>query len=118
MPEESWYQTDVITCAAPNVRNMEQVNQNELLQLFKKRIEHILQVAIINGRTDIVLGAFGCGAFKNPPFLVARAFKEVLSQYRGYFDKIVFAVLATPYNDENFKVFPKFLPIFRKTLCV
>ena len=109
MDEDKWYKVDIITSPAPNLREVKKVNQNELLQIFKTRIEKILKVAIINGNTNIVLGAFGCGAFKNPPFLVARAYKEVLDKYKVHFDNIVFAVLITPgqNGDENFKTFSK-----------
>lgn len=111
LDKSKWFKVDVITCAAPNLRNMEKVNQNDLLKLFKSRIEQILKVAIENNKTNIVLGAFGCGAFKNPPFLVARAFKEVLSSYRYYFDNIIFATLITPAKggDENFQTFSRVL---------
>jgi uncharacterized protein (TIGR02452 family) len=107
--DNDWYNVDVITSAAPNIREVKNVNQNELLKIFKSRIERIFQVAIVNGNTNIVVGAFGCGAFKNPPTLVARAFNEVLKTYRGYFDNIIFATLVTPNQggDENFKVFSR-----------
>ena len=29
----------------------------------------------------LILGAFGCGAFQNPPEVVARAYKEVLAVF-------------------------------------
>jgi hypothetical protein len=42
----------------------------------------------------LVLGAFGCGAFKNPPELVSGIFKNILKNegYKEHFSKIVFAV--------------------------
>lgn len=102
------YDVNIITCPAPNIRNLK-INQNELLDIYKRRIEKIIKIAIINGNTNLVLGAWGCGVFKNPPFLVARAFKEVLETYRKYFDNIIFAVLITPgtNGDENFKTFER-----------
>lgn len=111
LDKSKWFKVDVITCAAPNLRNIEKVNQNDLLKLFKSRIEQIFKVAIENNKTNIILGAFGCGAFKNPPYLVARAFKEVLESYRYYFDNIIFATLVTPAKggDENFKTFSRVL---------
>lgn len=109
LPENEWYSVDVITCAAPNLREVKNVNQNELLKLFKSRIQKILWVAIENGVDNIVLGAFGCGAFKNPPYLVARAFKEEVEKVRNCFDNIVFATLVTPGigGDENYNTFKR-----------
>ena len=58
------------------------------------RIEGILLTAIENEAENIVLGAFGCGAFRNPPYLVARAFKEELNKYKNHFENIIFATLV------------------------
>lgn len=109
LPEKDWYSVDVITCAAPNLREVKNINQNELLKLFKSRIQKILWTAIENGVDNIVLGAFGCGAFRNPPYLVARAFKEEVEKVRSCFDNIVFATLITPGNggDENYNTFKR-----------
>lgn len=109
LPEDEWYSVDVITCAAPNLREIKNVNQNELLKLFKSRIQRILWTAIENEVDNIVLGAFGCGAFRNPPYLVARAFKEEVEKVKGCFDNIVFATLVTPGTggDENYNTFKR-----------
>lgn len=52
----------------------------------------------------LILGAFGCGAFKNPPELVAKAFKTVISEnhYDECFRKIVFAIKSSN-NDDPFE---------------
>lgn len=107
MKEEDWYNVNVITSPAPNLRNEKNINYNNLLLIFKSRIRQILKVAIINNNYNIVLGAFGCGAFKNPPFIVSRAFKEVLIDegYSKYFDNIIFAIITPSNNTENFDVF-------------
>ena len=111
--EKDWYSVDVITCAAPNLREVKNVNQNELLKIFKNRIAGILLTAIDNKAENIVLGAFGCGAFRNPPYLVARAFKEELEQYKNYFDNIIFATLVTPGlgGDENYNTFKRVMKL-------
>lgn len=103
--ENDWITTNVITCAAP--RNIPKINDKELFEIFKKRIRKIFEVAIINHNTNIVLGAWGCGAFQNPPYLVAKAFKEVLNEgYRECFDNIIFSILKSS-NEENYKVFER-----------
>ena len=65
----------------------------DLQYLFEKRIRNILEVAIDNEVDVLILGAFGCGAFHNPPDIVADAFREVLltDRYRKSFEQIVFA---------------------------
>ena len=47
----------------------------------------------------VILGAFGCGAFYNPPELVAEFYKRVIdTHFKGAFRKITFAIL-----DDGFK---------------
>ena len=40
----------------------------------------------------LILGAFGCWVFQNPPEVVARAYKEVLAEFEYDFDTVEFAV--------------------------
>ena len=118
MPEKDWYDVDVITCAAPNLRNRPSnpynsgdgqqaitVRDDELLALHEKRLRRILDVAVTEGATAIILGAFGCGAFANNPNVVARAAKNVIADYMHAFQNIEFAVYCSPWDNSNFQVF-------------
>jgi uncharacterized protein (TIGR02452 family) len=40
----------------------------------------------------LVLGAWGCGVFRNDPGLVAGVFADLLARSGGWFDEVVFAV--------------------------
>lgn len=73
-------------------------------------IEHIFQVAAVNGTEILVLGAFGCGAFCNPPMIVARAFRNVQEKYAGYFDTIEYAVFCKKNETENYDAFCREFP--------
>ena len=53
----------------------------------------------------LILGAFGCGAFKNNPRVVARAAKNVIGKYLNSFKTIEFAVYCTPKDKENYMAF-------------
>lgn len=110
---------DVITCAAPNLRekNVSNYNQErepapdispeELKALHVARARQILNAAVQNFVDVIVLGAFGCGAFRNDPEVVAAAYKEVLPEYRKYFKAIEFAVYCRDKDTENYEAFKK-----------
>ena len=102
---ESYVTVDVITCAAPY--NVYGHDIEVLKRTFSTRITNIIEVAIENDVDVIVLGAFGCGAFHNPPELVADMFKEVLINrgYQKYFQKVVFAIINSNPFDRNFMVF-------------
>lgn len=112
--EKDWYNVDIITCAAPNLRELK-IKQTELLEIHKERARCILTSAILNEAKNIVLGAFGCGAFKNPPEIVARAYKEVLidEEYAKYFDEIIFAVFASDKDINNFNTFNRFFSKYK-----
>ncbi|MGN0608690.1 MAG: TIGR02452 family protein [Oscillospiraceae bacterium] len=119
--ESEWFSVDVITCAAPNLREKPynfmnpgqgkaiKVSPAELLEIHKKRGAHILDIAAANGADVVVLGAFGCGAFRNDPIIVARAYKEILPSYKNVFDEIVFAVYCSPKDTGNFDTFKRIL---------
>ncbi len=92
LPRELWYQVDVITCAAPCVNRQKYINKENLFQLLKSRIINIFNVARWNQVDILILGAFGCGAFGNPPELVAKAFHSAYATYKDFFVKIVFAI--------------------------
>ena len=118
--EEEWFNVDVISCAAPNLRNMPSNSYNsgdgdipvkptdeELYQIQFRRFKRILEVASVMKEEVLILVAFGCGAFENNPKVVARAAKDAIEQYRINFEVIEFAVFCTPERCENYEVFRK-----------
>ena len=64
-------------------------------QLLADRLHLILRVALHKNNDVIILGAMGCGAWRNPPAAVAAVFAQVLPQYNGYFREILVAILNT-----------------------
>lgn len=122
LPESEWISVDVITCAAPNLREKPsnpmnpdggttalKLSQSELLDIHKVRARKMLSCAAANGAEVVVLGAFGCGAFRNDPFVVSRAYKEVLPEFKGHFREIRFAVYCPPADSTNFNAFSRTL---------
>ena len=63
---------------------------------YKQRIAldiHVaLRTAILHGQRRTVLAAGGCGAFQHRPAVDAEIWREVISEYREYFDEITFAI--------------------------
>ena len=110
LDEKRWFCVDVITCAAPYLGEIEWIDGNVLRNIIKGRIKNIFEAAIENRVAVLILGAFGCGAFCNPPELVARAFHEVIieEKFRNYFTKIVFAIKADDNKGaRNYEAFDK-----------
>jgi len=106
---ETWFCVDVITSAAPyyNKYAVKPVTKERLAAVFSGRIRNVLEAAIDQNVDYLVLGAFGCGAFNNPPELVARVFHQLLVEegYGMYFEKIVFAIKTTGANRSNLNAF-------------
>jgi len=71
-----------------------------------ERVRTMLRIAAMEGRKNLVLGAFGCGAFHNPPSAVAYVFYGVLkeAEFRGRFEGIWFAVIERRGTD-NYAIF-------------
>lgn len=120
MPEADWYQVDVLTCAAPNLRDMPSnmmnpfagdkpadIEDDDLYKLHVQRIEKIFRIAAANGAEVLILGAFGCGAFCNPPEVVAKAFYDVHKKYENYFETIEYAVFCGGHETQNYDAFCK-----------
>lgn len=118
LPKSQWFNVDVITCAAPNLRERPgnsynsgdgsvpvKITDKALLQLHEKRLRKILDVAYIKGNEIVILGAFGCGAFSNNPYVVATAAKNVIKDYLYKFKIIEFAIYCNPRDDSNYKSF-------------
>ncbi len=74
----------------------------------KQKIESILNAFLENNCYNIVLGAYGCGAFMNPTEDIAHIFKEILSEpeYENMFETIVFALLKNA-GTKNYEIFKK-----------
>lgn len=94
--------------ACPGLRYPELVDEADFLSteprlkeedvtILKEKIGIILQIARQYKHDAIVLGALGCGAWRNPPKHVAEIFKSVLEAYEGMVPyRVVFAILSTP----------------------
>lgn len=109
---DNWFQVDVLTCPAPNLNGISSPDYEMLEKIYIGRIRNILAVAEAHGIQALVLGAFGCGAFMNPPEIMAKAFLReiVYGEFKDSFREIVFAIKATsPQGMYNFQVFREIL---------
>ncbi len=96
------YLVTFITSAAPNAGAIA-VNRPEesprVPEVLRRRSELVLALAASQGYRRLVLGAWGCGVFRDDPALVAGAFSAHLrdGQWAGRFDRVVFSVFdASP----------------------
>jgi uncharacterized protein (TIGR02452 family) len=103
------FEVDVISVAAIRQPKLEQGKLNSYDEaLMMQKIDQIFKIAHLNEANALVLGALGCGAFKNPPEHVSELFKKYMETHNLPFTHIYFAVLSTDDNP-NFEIFSKTL---------
>jgi uncharacterized protein (TIGR02452 family) len=87
--------TSMLTAAAPNagaiLRNQPQ-SAPHIHPTLQTRAVRVLQVAAAHSHRALILGAWGCGVFRNDPSMVASSFATALTQV-PYFDHVTFAIL-------------------------
>lgn len=92
-----------IVCPAANFGSVQKFYPDDVPNVpsvMLDRIRKIIQVAIIKHNRCIILGAFGCGVFRNDPHVISQCFAKVLNEegYSGYFDRIIFAIVGPGIN--------------------
>ncbi|MEV3856401.1 TIGR02452 family protein [Streptomyces sp. NPDC050095] len=91
------YTVGFLTSPAPNAGVIARHTPERVPEIpgaLASRAERVLEVAAAHGYRRLVLGAWGCGVFRNDPAQVAEAFRAALDgRFAGYFEQVVFAVL-------------------------
>ncbi|MFE9408065.1 TIGR02452 family protein [Streptomyces sp. NPDC006704] len=88
-----------LTSPAPNagvIRSRTPHEAHRIGPVLDARAERVLETAARCGYRRLVLGAWGCGVFRNDPARVAEAFHGHLTgdgRFAAHFDEVVFAVL-------------------------
>lgn len=106
---EKPFRAAVITVPAPNKRCAALLaGEKKIAETMTRRIRIMLRIAAKNKYKNLVLGAWGCGAFGNPPEKVSGYFRNVLvnEEYGRCFDKVCFAIYGSP-DGKNISAFMK-----------
>lgn len=106
--------TSFITAPAVNagvVMEREKGSTEKIHSVMINRIKKILLIAALNNNKAIVLGAYGCGVFRNKAEDVAEYFRKVLNEdgYKLLFDKVVFAIYDNAVDKSKIRVFERAL---------
>ncbi len=111
LEEKDRYEVDVVTCAAPDLSGLPRLKPaaEKLMKIYVTRIATVLELAKKEGAQVMLLGAWGCGNFRNDPRLAAEAFRKVLAHYAEDFEAIEFAIYCRSMEEENLQVFREIL---------
>ena len=107
-----WQEVNVISSAMPCLRpgGALVAGTREWCDTVRLRIRAVLHAAVEERVENIILGAFGCGAFHNPAKDVAVCFCEVLrsEEFAGAFRRVVFAIVdPRPQDGGNLRTFER-----------
>lgn len=98
----------IITSPAPNAGEAlrkDPALYPRLREVLQARALDVLRVAAHHGHRTLVLGAWGCGVFRNNPHDVAEAFSLALAALPGAFERVVFAVWEREGDGPNLRAF-------------
>ena len=106
IPEDRQPVLSFIAC--PGIRRPELDSKGRMCErdrdIVTRRLHHVFQIAQRYGHDAVILGALGCGAFKNPPEDIAECYRDVIPHYKnGIFKCIKFAILSI--RDRNYEIF-------------
>lgn len=92
---EKPYLVSIITAPAVNAGAVSPGERHLIKPTMIERMEKVLSLAVIHQNSTLILGAWGCGVFKNKSADVAEWFHDHLVKhdtFRGAFAKVIFAV--------------------------
>jgi len=98
LSDRKMFSIDLISMAAPRNSKKSPTSAEEL----ERHIDRLLSLCFQLGYENLLLSAWGCGAFGQDPKVVSSLFKKIIPKYN--FKNVFFAILGS-----NFKVFERML---------
>lgn len=88
------YRCAFVTSPAVNAGAMRVKRRDVIPNEMRERIRKVLGIMAGHGHDAVVLGAWGCGVFRNDPEVIADLFRDALrTRFAGVFKRVVFAIL-------------------------
>lgn len=103
------YDVAVVTCAALNLNGKYPIKltpdghmPQAAIDITRNKIRTVFRIGLMYDHDALVLGAFGCGAFKNPPAEIAWLFHNVMEEpeFKDKFRLITFSIIED-HNSRN-----------------
>ncbi|WP_227429963.1 TIGR02452 family protein [Psychrobacter sp. I-STPA6b] len=108
----NYFLASVITAPAPNAGQHLRRYPNDwanIEQTLRQRAGYVLAVAKARGHKTLILGAWGCGVFRNDPKMVAEVFADWLAQpqFASVFNRVVFAIYDRGQSQATYQAFAR-----------
>jgi len=104
------YKVSFFTSPAVNRGALNKKLHSKIDEVMLQRTANLLAVALSKGYKTMVLGAWGCGVFRNVPEDIANYFKVQLLEnelFVNKFEKVIFAIYSKSEESKNFRAFQK-----------
>ncbi len=105
------YLLSIVTAPAPNAGELARAGAFDaagIAAILARRATRVLAIAAREGHGVLVLGAWGCGVFRNDPATVASVFSDLLGgPFCGRFERVVFAVYDKASGQPNLAAFTR-----------
>ena len=102
LPRAERFQVGVLTAAAEKVHGDRVLGPNA-----ERFIDFMLDTALMQGCTHLVLSAWGCGAFRQCPHAVAECFRRTFAKLTHNNLRVAFAILDDHNSDDNLAAFQR-----------
>lgn len=111
---EKPYYITILTSPAVCVRNFSEKeiaeNADLIYSVNRERIRKFLWLANHKGHQTLILGAWGCGAFRNKVEDIAETFHDLLkNEFANCFERVIFAIYDTTPKQNVYKTFVEVL---------
>ena len=106
---EEPYDVAVVSCAALNLNGKYPIKLTPdghmpqvAIDITRNKIRTVFRIGLKYDHDALVLGAFGCGAFRNPPAEIAQLFHEVMEEpeFKDKYRLITFSIIED-HNSRN-----------------
>ena len=117
---DPFVKASVLTLPAVNMGQVLLKGENitQARQAMRQRMKLALAIFAEQGAKNLVLGAYGCGVFRNDPDQVAAWWKELFAEGMGrHFETIFYAVLDRSKNGECIHAFERVFGRRERACC-
>ncbi|WNO10875.1 TIGR02452 family protein [Teredinibacter sp. KSP-S5-2] len=109
---EAPWSTSIITAPAVNYGALKENEKEQAETVMRERIDMVLAIAYEHEYKNLVLGAWGCGVFRNDPYRIAAYFCHSLSKegrFHNSFERVRFSVFDRSENTNTYTAFKEIL---------